>query len=118
MNDQILMCGVYRRADAAKQREALADRELVPFAILVDRQAVDVFHDQVRDAIVSGAAVQQPGDVAVVESRQDLTFGLETVVIGARDESGPYQLHGHLLLVFVVALGQIDVAHPAAAQAA
>ncbi len=116
VDDEVLVSGVHCRADTAKQGEPLADGKPVPFAVLVDRHAVDVLHDKVWNAIVRRPAVQQPGDVAVVQPRQDLALGLQPIVVRPGDEAGPDELDGDLLLIVVAALGEVDVAHAAAAQ--
>ncbi len=110
------MRGVHCRADPTKQCEALTDRKLVPFAVFVDRHAIHILHHEVGDTVVGRSAVEQPGNVAVIESRQNLSFGFQTIVICAGHESGSDELDRNLLLVIVAALGEVDVAHPAATQ--
>ena len=61
-----------RGADDAKELEALAHRQVATVAVAVERLALDVLHDEVGQPVVGGAAVEQPGDVGMLEAGQDL----------------------------------------------
>lgn len=57
MNYLVAMCIVDRRANLEKQIQALLDAESARAAKLVDRQALDVLHDQVGPSLRSASAV-------------------------------------------------------------
>ncbi len=50
----------------------------------------------------------------MIEPRENLSLGFQSIVIGARDQAWAEQFDRDLLVVFVTALGEIDVAHAAA----
>ena len=112
-------CAAWTAAQTPRNRASrCGDAQLVPVAELVDRQAVDVLHDEVGDALVRGAAIEQAGDVPVVQAREDLALGPQAVVIGPGDQVRSHQLHRDLVLVLPDALGEVHLAHAAAADPA
>ena len=65
------------------------------------------------------AAIDEAGDVGVMERRQDLTLALESLDQRAGLRAGLQQLQGHLLLVGPIGtLGEVDDRHAAAAELA
>ncbi len=98
----------------SSSRSATDSRALV--AVGVDAYAVDVLHDEVGLAGGRAAAVDQPGDVAMIEIGQGLPFAAETVDDAGRVGPRPDDLDGGLPRERVVgALGAVDHAHAAAA---
>src|SRR5690606_27147988 len=100
--------------DDREQPEPLGDAEAHPLAVDVDRQSVDIFHDEKRAPISGHAAVEQAGDVRMVERREDLTFGeepLHQLWVGAVAENLDRSAAAELA---VIALRIVDDAHPAA----
>ncbi len=88
-------------------------------AEISQRDAVDVFHHEVGQAIVGRAAVEQSRDVRVLQAREDFALRAETaqdfIGIGPALE----QFDRNRLAKFRVrARGQPDRAHPAAAELA
>jgi len=67
--------------------------------------ALDVFHDEVREAIFGRAPVQHPGDVGMVEARQDLPLPPEPRHDLGAVRPFPDELDGDVLLVLVVGSG-------------
>jgi hypothetical protein len=67
MDHEILVRVVDRGADGPEQREPLVERRpaLVPESI--ERHALDVVHDEVRQPLVGRAPIEDPGDVRVIE---------------------------------------------------
>ncbi len=65
-----------------------------------------------------GAAIEQAGDIAMVEPRQDLSLGAQPIVVRATHEAGPHQFYRDLMAVFTDALGEIHIAHAAATESA
>ena len=79
----------------------------------------DVLHDEVREPVVRRPAIQQPGDVGVIEAGENLSLGAEatTDLVGVQAELDDLDGDAALELV-VVAYGQVDGAHPAASELA
>jgi hypothetical protein len=77
-----------------------------------------MLHDEVREAVVGGAAVEQPRDVWMLQPRQDLALAAE-VPDDLRAVQAADHLDGHALLVLVVgAGGEVHRAHPTVAERA
>src|SRR5205085_1967968 len=74
MDDEVLMRVVHRAADHAKQLQALGGCKFARLAVLVYGLALDVFHDEVWQAVGGRAAVEQAGDVRMIEAGKDLAF--------------------------------------------
>ena len=72
MNDQILVRVVDRRTNRLEQAQARVDPELMQVAVHVERNAVDVFHDEVGHTVMGCAAVEQLRNRRVVEIGEDL----------------------------------------------
>src|SRR5581483_1851886 len=101
-------------ADLEEQAKALFDTELSGIAEFRDAAAFDVFHHQVRLAGISRAAVDQAGDIRVLQLRQDLPLAREAAHRGAGIESSANELDRHALRVDVVgAVGEIYRPHSA-----
>ena len=56
---------------------ALAQVEPPLVAVLIERLALDVLHDEVWLAIVRLACIDQPRDVRMIEARENLPLGAE-----------------------------------------
>ena len=80
-----------------------------------DRHAFDVFHHEILAAIVRGTRVQEPRDIRMIESGQDLAFGMETPqhVLGVDPRVEQFD-RDFFLEVAVGARREIDGAHSAA----
>src|SRR5215211_5423552 len=101
-------------ADRAEEFEARRDRKFLFAAVGGDGLAFDVFHYQIMPTFFGRAAVQQPCDVWMVESRQNLALSLEALHRFTA-KARPDEFDGDLLGVSAVrAFGQKDRAHPAA----
>jgi hypothetical protein len=101
-------------ANGAEQPHALRRGQAAGVAVAVDRLAVDVLHHEVGQAVGRGAAVEQPGDVRVVEARQHLPLGAEALQPLVAAQVAADHLEGDLLLVVVHAGREVDGAHAAA----
>src|SRR5436305_12910264 len=83
------------------------------------RLAVDILHYEVRNAVIRRAAVDETGDIGMLESGENAAFVDEPVDDGMGIQAAPYQLHRDLLVKFAVRpLGQVDRAHAALAKLA
>ena len=81
-------------------------------AVLGVGHPFDVFHDQVGDAVFGHPAVQQAGDVGVVEVGQDLALLAKAGDDGVGVHPAFNQLDGHpLLILIVVPMGGVDHRH-------
>ena len=93
-------------------------REAVTVAEEIDALAIHVLHDEIRDAVGGGTAIEQACDVAMIEARQNLALGAQAIVICAAHETGPHELHGNVMAVLADALGEVHIAHAATTEAA
>ncbi len=119
MDDQIAVRVGHRAAHDLEHAQPIGERQLVPVAVAVDGLALDELHHDVGGAVAGRAAVQEPGDVRMLEAGEDLALPSEVadrVVAGATDGN---DLDGDPLAVLIVGTrGQIDDAHPAVTELA
>ena len=114
VNDQVLMRILHCIANLYEQLDALVDRQKVAVAILVDARPADVLHDEVGRAVVVLAAVQQAGNVAMVEVGQDLPLAPEAFAEPLAEPGTADDLDRDPLFVgLVVASRQVNRAHAA-----
>ncbi len=71
MDNQPLMGCLDRRADVDEEPQAGTHAEAVPPAVVIDRLALDVLHDQVRRALGGEARVVELGDVGMNQAGED-----------------------------------------------
>ena len=78
--------------------------QLLGVAVLQDRHALDVLHDEVRTSVRGAAGIEHLGDVRMIHQRQRLTLRLEASddPLGVHSELDDLErnasLDGHLLL--------------------
>src|SRR5215472_6376306 len=117
MDDQIAVRITHRLTGFTEQHAALLDREIALFAVRVDRNALDIFHDEERCAVPGRASIQKPRDIGVIQAGQDLPLLPESLQQRNRRQRALYQLDSYPLLVLVViAHGGIDCPHTARSQ--
>src|SRR5260370_648275 len=119
MDYQVLVREFDGRADVLKELELLGNGQFTPVAVPVNRLALNVFHDKIRQAVAGCAAVQQTSHIGVVERGQDLALAAKPLndVVGIKPTAD--NLYGHEFLKRVVVPGrQIDCTHSAAADLA
>src|SRR5215470_7955232 len=108
------MCVLHGCTDRSEKFETFGNRESLGIAILVDGCAVDEFHDQVRHFIDGCFAVEQSGDVGMIEVGKDLAFMSETFLHELVIKVATNQLDGNLVLELAIdAGGPIHLSHPA-----
>src|SRR6478672_3224317 len=100
MNDQVLVRVMNGCAHVPKEFETLSSRELMTLAIAVDWHAIDQLHDEVRNTVVSGAAVKQASDIGMIESSEDLPFMAKALKNELRIESTTHQLDRNFPIKF------------------
>src|SRR5215475_1460093 len=98
MNNQILMRVMRRRTGGAKELQPLSDRKLAPVAVNVNRLSFDVFEREPGQAVFGRAAVEQTGNVGMVEAGENLSFMAEAANDQISIHSAPDQFDGHKLL--------------------
>ena len=117
MHDEVLVGVLDRRADLAEEAQALVDREAAAVAVLDQRLALDVLHDEVGLAAIRRAAVEEARDVGMLEGGRDLALAAKSLAREVARHAGPDELDRHLLLELVVgAPGKVDHPHAAVAE--
>ncbi len=115
MNDEPGMGELHGVGGLDEQHDPLLQR--LALHRLVDRQPVDIFHDQIGRSLRADAAVDQPGDVGMLEPSENAALGAEGLA-GEIDQPRADELDRDLLIVeAVIALAEPDAAHAAEAQA-
>jgi len=115
MNDEATMGVGYAVANAEEELEEAADVE--PGGISVDRLSLDVFHDEEEAAGGGMAGVDYMNDGGVLEGGEELPLGEEALAPNGAEAIAAQQFDGDLLLQFAIdTLGEIDGAHPSAAE--
>ena len=87
VHDQVLVRVLHGVADLAKQLEPRRDRQTLLVAVLVDRLAVHVLHDEVRRTLGRRTAVEEAGDVRMVQFGENLALGAEAALHEFRREA-------------------------------
>jgi hypothetical protein len=106
-------------ADLQKQPKPLVHAQPPGLREPVDRLTLDVFHREVGQPVVRRPAIQQPGDVGVIERRQNLSLGPEPLQHLVGVHAPLDELDGHPLRKRPVnPLGEIHRPHAAAAERA
>ena len=68
-------------AHLPKQRDSLRNRQIAFAAVAVEPHAIDVFHDEVRQAVASRTAVEQTCDVGVIEIGEACVIGAGALIM-------------------------------------
>ena len=110
-------CRYWTASQTLRKRARRSPERGVPLgAVDVEGPAGDELHHQVGPAVVRGAAVEEGGDVRVLEPGQDLALRPQATQQAPRRDPGTDQLQGHLALeALVVPNRAVDRTHPAAA---
>ena len=112
MDDAVLVRELHCARHLSDEPEARLERQLAGPAMLGDRHARDVLHDEVRLSDRRHATVEEGDDVRVLERREDLAFG-------AKPAGGVARTHGRtgdldrdpVLEEAIGTLGEVDAAH-------
>ena len=115
MQDQTLVRVLDRRAHLTEQADALGQRQAALHAVGGDGRPLGQLHHEVALPAVH-TAVQEPDDVRVLETLENLTL-LDEAALGLRHEDPVARhLQGHLALQLAIGTrGPIHLAHAAAA---
>src|SRR6185295_9661733 len=98
MDDEILMRVRGSLAHIKKKLQTFGNVEFVFIAVDSDREADDVFHHYVGQASVGRSAIEQPGDVGMLEVGQNLALLPESARRVAAG-TGPREFYGDQLLI-------------------
>ena len=77
MDDAFLMRVLYSVADLCEQSETLLDVQSLAIAVLSDRDAGNVLHDEVRPAIIGHTRIEDLGHARVIHHGQGLALSFE-----------------------------------------
>ncbi len=83
-------------------------------AVFIDRLAFDKLHDEVRQSVISRAAIKQSRNIRVMERGENLPFVSESPHNEFSIHPALDHLERDLFAVLVGAFGQVNRAHPAA----
>jgi hypothetical protein len=108
---------VHGTAHDLKQPKALGNVEPTRVAENVDRQAVDVFHDDVCGGVGKSAAIQEARDIRMVELGEDLPLDPEAGLSAPHHGAAVHHFDGDFLFELGVgAFGEENLAHTADTQ--
>ena len=117
MHDEVLMRVAHGRAHLQEELHAVAHAEMARIAPGVDGLARHEFHDHVGHAAIGGATIEQPRDVAMVETGENLAFDPEAPFGELAAQVGAHELDGHFGVVLLVVANRLEhIAHAAGAQ--
>ncbi len=112
MDDEVPVRMLDRGADREEEAQLAFERDLLLRAIRVDRPAVHELHDEIRQAVLGRAPVEERGDVGMCERSQDLPLVPEALQEVLRVEARADELDGDFLPELLVrAPRQIDRSH-------
>ncbi len=119
MHDQVLMGVMHRGANDGEQLEPRRYVEPMGIAEGVDRNPIDVLHDQIGGAIRQGSAVQEVRDIGMIELGEDLPLYFEARLNRAAHGAPMHHLDRDALLEFGVgAFRKENLSHAARTQGA
>ena len=102
MDHHVLVGVMNRGADLAEELQALRSGQVVLAAVVVRRDALNVLHDEVGRAVGACAAVEQPGDVGVLQVCQDLALGAKVSEQVSRAKSRIYNFDRRAFFEFLI----------------
>ena len=119
MNHQALVRVLDRLGDDTEQPQTLANRQAPRRTVDVDRVTFDVFHDDVRRAGCRGSGIEQVRDVRMIQRGEDAALCMKALHDLGMDQVARHYLdRDQFLEALIVARGEVDDAHAAAAQLA
>ena len=102
-------------ADESQQPEALVDRGVILAAVVSQRNAVNIFHDEPRSAVFERIGIVEASDSVMVELSEDALLDGEAFAARGRKPGIAKNFDGDQIAE-IVALGEIDDAHAAFAE--
>ncbi len=117
MHHQILVGVLHRAAYVLKEGHSLRGPQLPVVAPGLEWSAVDELHGEPGSPVGGEPAIQQSGNMWMMEPSENLPFGQEAPVHLCRVHPGAHQLEGYLLLELTVRpVGQVHLTHAAPGQ--
>jgi hypothetical protein len=102
VDDELRMGVEHSPAHVLKKSEPLINGQVVGIAIRVNGLPLDVLHGEVGLAFISKPAIEQAGDVGMLEPCQDLPFRTKPLQDRLGIHTALNELEGHLLLELAV----------------
>src|ERR1035438_5762380 len=102
-------------AHGTKRLEALPDGYPALPAVLGQREAIDIFHDEPRGSVGEGIRVVEPRDGWMIQLRERALLAEEAFAPGGREPGVTQDLDGDQTAE-IVALGEVHHAHAALAE--
>ncbi len=99
MHHQVAMCVLHRGAYLDEQFEPFPNEQGAAVAVRVDGFAVDVFHHQVRRAVLEIAAVDQARDRWMIESGENVPLAVQPAAQSGMQRRVLQNLDGDGLLI-------------------
>jgi len=116
VDDALLMGVVDGQRYLAKEAKPLTDPQVVPIAVLVDREPGHELHDEVGAALLGASSVEDLGDIRVVHQCQGLLLGFEAADRVLRTNTLLDDLERYLPPHRLVLFREVDNAHTARAK--
>jgi hypothetical protein len=105
-------------ADIEKKLDTAGQRKLMVVAVGIDGDAVDVVHDDITQAALSDAQVEQPDDAWMLKRCEQFSFALQFRIRCGGKEMRMQNLDGDLLGELFHSFAEIDDAHSSHAEKA
>ena len=115
MNDSVLMRVLHRLANGAKQLQTLADRRIAVAAVLGERNAVDILHDEPGRPVTKGVSVIEARYGRMIQLREHALFTEEALAAGGGYPGIAQDFDGHQVAQ-VLAFGEVYRPHATLAQ--
>src|ERR1039457_2231407 len=115
MNDSVLMRVLHRLANRAKQLQTLAERRIAVAAVLGERNAVDVLHDEPGRPVAKGISVIEARYGRMIQLREHALFTEEALAACGRYPGIAQDFDRHEVAE-ILAFGEINRPHAALAQ--
>src|SRR5690606_21111301 len=113
MHDEIAVGVLHGKTNLLEEMQALIDRQSLRVAVLCDRHALDVLHDEVGQTIFRHACVEQAGNAGMLEASENSPFSEEPLELGAGRETAVAHHLERSALTHILPLDQVYGAHPA-----
>src|SRR5262249_35091498 len=111
MDDQIAVRIVDGGADFLKQLEALMNGQVMVIAVFIDGFTLDVFDNEIGDSILGFPAVDELGDMRMLQIGKNLPFTAQASTQLRMHRHLLDQLDGDFLFELVGAFSQVNGAH-------
>jgi hypothetical protein len=116
INDEVAVGEADGRAHVQKETQHSGNAEIAAEGVEIKRLAIDEFHHEIEEAVVGSPAIEQCGDIGMIQLSEDLALAVE----GSKEVFGKHGAGDHLdgdgfAVGVISATGFKDGAHAAAA---